>query len=87
MEIGMQQLQYYLRNPSEPFTEWHEDIIESVGIINRASSQMRPREIDKTKLEKELFKFYGENSDGTYKDFDIKKVKKSISEQFRDEGF
>ena len=82
MEIGMERLSYDIKNPSEPFVEWYREIMTSVGIINYAASQMRESEIDKNKLEDELFKFYGENSDGTYKDFDIKKVKKSMREYF-----
>jgi len=82
MEIGIERLSYDIKNPSEPFVEWYKEIMTSVGIINYAASQMRESEIDKNKLEEELFKFYGENSDGTYKDFDIKKVKKSMREYF-----
>jgi len=77
MEIGMKELSYTINNPNDPFSEWYEDIMMSVGIINSAASKMREIEIDKFKLEKELFKFYGEDSDGTYEDFEIKKVKRS----------
>ena len=84
MEDGMKSLSYSISNPNEPFVEWYKDIMISVGLINYAASQMRESELDLDKLEDELFKFYGENSDGTYKDFEISKVKKSMREFFRD---
>ena len=87
MEIGMERLSYDIKNPSEPFVEWYKEIMTSVGIINYAASQMRESELDLDKLEKELFKFYGENSDGTYRDFEISKVKKSMRQFFRDENY
>jgi len=87
MEEGLQELDYTIQNPSEPFVEWYRDIIISAGKINRAASQMRESELDLDKLEEELFKFYGENSDGTYKDFEISKVKKSMRQFFRDENY
>jgi len=82
MEEGLQELNYTIQNPNEPFVEWYRDIIISADKINFAASQMRESELDLDKLERELFKFYGKNSDGTYKDFDIKKVKKSMREYF-----
>ena len=87
MEEGLQELNYTIQNPNEPFVEWYRDIIISVGKINFAASQMRESELDLDKLERELFKFYGENSDGTYKDFEISKVKKSMRQYFKDENY
>ena len=84
MEDGMKSLSYSINNPNEPFVQWYRDIIISVGLINRAASEMRESEIDLDKLERELFKFYGENSDGTYRDFEISKVKKSMRQYFDD---
>ena len=84
MEDGMKSLSYSISNPNEPFVEWYKEIMISVGLINYAASQMRESELDLDKLEEELFKFYGENSDGTYKDFEISKVKKSMRQFFRD---
>ena len=84
MEDGMKSLSYSISNPNEPFVEWDKEIMISVGLINYAASQMRESELDLDKLEDELFKFYGENSDGTYKDFEISKVKKSMRQFFRD---
>ena len=84
MEDGMKSLSYSISNPNEPFVEWYKEIMISVGLINYAASQMRESELDLDKLEDELFKFYGENSDGTYKDFEISKVKKSMRQFFRD---
>ncbi len=87
MEDGMKSLSYSINNPNEPFVEWYKEIMISVGLISFAASKMRESEIDKNKLEKELFKFYGENSDGTYRDFEISKVKKSMRQFFRDENY
>jgi len=84
MEDGMKSLSYSISNPNEPFVEWYKEIMISVGLINYAASQMRESELDLDKLEDELFKFYGKNSDGTYKDFEISKVKKSMRQFFRD---
>ena len=92
MEEGLQELDFTIQNPNEPFVEWYRDIIISVGKINRAASQMRESELDLDKLEDKLLEYYGQASDedrsdyleGTYKDFEISKVKKSMREFFRD---
>ena len=82
MQNNLETLSYTINNPSEPFAEWYETIMTFADMINYNASQMRKSEIDLDKLEEELFKFYGEDSDGTYRDFEISKVKKSMREYF-----
>ena len=69
---------YLINNPTkeyeDSFTIWAEMIIEEIDQLQMYKDQMTNnfgRIADPEKLEEELQKFYGEDSDGTYKDFTI----------------
>tara|TARA_R110002020_G_scaffold17094_1_gene60461 strand:+ start:195 stop:455 length:261 start_codon:yes stop_codon:yes gene_type:complete len=67
-------LNYFIKNPNAPYVEWVEDIINELDSIEYGKNLMTTklgRISDPEKLEEELHKFYGDDSDGTYDDFTI----------------
>lgn len=79
LEDDVSDLQYHISNPI-PTWEWFENIRATLDSISYQSSMIREREVSPDKLVEELEIYYGEDSDGTYKDFELSKIMKSSSQ-------
>jgi len=69
-------LLYHIRNPTAEFdgySGWIKMIIETADSINSYALDLEVKPADEYVIEQELSKYYGVDSDGTYKDFKIPK--------------